>query len=104
MDASVNGKSRARRWAIRVGAVATIAALAGCANFDQSGSPERYSLKDGSTLVVDANGTMRMFTKDGSMIQMKEGLPMETADGTIIMMRENVLWKQLRQRGSMSSK
>ena len=93
-----------RRVAV-AGLVAGAVGLGGCAALaGPDVPPERYTLKDGTTLFVDANGTMRMFSADGSTIHMRDGVPMETADGKVIAMRENVLWKELRTRGTLSPK
>lgn len=61
-------------------------------------------LKDGSTLQIDKNGSMRMFDATNRPIMMKDNVPMETADGSIIMMKENRLWKELRIHGTLSGK
>lgn len=95
--------------AIRQVAVASLAAdaivLGGCTTLPGAGgAPERHAPNDGSALYVDANGSMRMFSSDGSMIHMRDGVPMETADGMVIAMRENVLRKELRTRGTPSPK
>jgi len=88
--------------------VALIAALAlsGCASVVQTLSgdqhQQRYELKDGSILIVDADGRMRMFNPYGDRLLMKDGVAMELKDGSIIAMKENVIWKQLRTRGTLS--
>lgn len=80
--------------------------LAGCASFAPESSPvalqARHELKDGSILIVDAVGRMRMFNVHGDPIFMKEGTPMELRDGSVIVMKENVIWKTLRTRGTLS--
>lgn len=79
--------------------------LNGCASVGQTlsadESSKRYELKDGSVLIVDANGRMRMFNLYGDPLYMKDGVAMELKDGTVISMKENVIWKQLRTRGSL---
>lgn len=87
------------------GLVAGAIGLGGCATLaGTDGKSESFALKDGSTLFVAANGTMRMFAADGSKIHMKDGVAMETSDGKVISMREDVLWKTLRTRGTLSPK
>lgn len=82
--------------------------IAGCAGAGPtmlaSSEPQRHELTDGTTLLVDSNGGMRMFSPQGSIVHMKDGVPMETRDGKVIVMKENVLWRQLRQLGTLSPK
>jgi hypothetical protein len=66
--------------------------------------PGSHALKDGTTLVVADNGTMRMFSPAGGRVHMKDGVPKETRDGRIIAMKEDLNWKQLRQFGTLSPK
>lgn len=90
--------------------VAVVAGLvvAGCATGGQSASgnqlSQRYALKDGNTLVVNADGRMRMFAPDGDRVYMKDGVAMELQDGTVVLMKENVVWKTLRTRGTFNPK
>lgn len=101
---STAGKGRMMRSKVMIAASIAALALTGCASVGQtlSGdqSPKRYELKDGSILIVDANGRMRMFTRYGDPLYMKDGVAMEVKDGTVILMKENVIWMQLRTRGS----
>jgi hypothetical protein len=80
--------------------------LSGCASVGQplSGdqNPKRYELKDGSSLIVDADGRMRMFNLYGDPLYMKDGVAMQLEDGTIVTMKENIIWKTLRTRGTLS--
>lgn len=90
---------------MKIAALIAALTLTGCASVGQtlSGdqSAKRYELKDGSILLVDANGRMRMFNLYGDPLYMKDGVEMELRDGTVISMKENVIWKQLRTRGSL---
>lgn len=90
---------------MKIAALIAALALTGCASVGQtvSGdqSPKRYELKDGSVLIVDSNGRMRMFNVYGEPLYMKDGVAMELKDGAVISMKENVIWKQLRTRGSL---
>ena len=85
--------------------IATLA-VAACATGGQSASgsqtSQRYVLKDGNTLLVDADGRMRMFAADGDRVYMKDGVAMELQDGTAITMKENIVWKTLRTRGTFN--
>ena len=81
-------------------------ALTGCASVGQPlagiQDSNRYELSDGSVLIVDADGRMRMFNVYGDPLYMKDGIAMKLKDGTIVAMKENVIWKQLRTRGTLN--
>ena len=87
-------------------AVTALAALAGpaVAARPDAPTPGTYALKDGKTLSVAQNGGMRMFTVDGSRLDMKDGVVMETRDGKFITMKEDLNWKRLRLYGSLNPK
>jgi len=89
-----------------VAALAVSLALVGCAStrpqFAGKQSQQSYALKDGATLVVDADGRMRMFDVYGRPVYMKDGVGMETKDGIVIVMKENVVWRTLRTRGTLN--
>lgn len=91
---------------IAITMLVTALLLSGCASLAQmlSGNENqaRYELKDGSILIVDADGRMRMFNVYGNPIYMKDGVAMEVNDGSVIVMKENAVWKQLRTRGTLS--
>jgi hypothetical protein len=90
----------------KVAALIAALALSGCASVAQtlSGDPQqqRYELKGGSILIVDADGRMRMFNPYGDPLYMKDGVAMELKDGSVIAMKENVIWKQIRTRGTLN--
>jgi hypothetical protein len=81
-------------------------ALTGCASVGQPLAGEqdskRYELNDGSVLMVDANGRMRMFSLYGNPLYMKDGVAMKLSDGTTIVMKENAIWRELRLRRTLS--
>jgi hypothetical protein len=91
---------------VAVVALVVSLALAGCAStgpqFAGKQGQHSYALKDGATLVVDADGRMRMFDIYGRPVYMKDGVEMETKDGTVIVMKENVVWRTLRTRGTFN--
>jgi hypothetical protein len=84
-------------------AIATLAGQARAAKPDAP-APGTYALKDGTTLVVASNGWMRMFTAEGSRVNMKDGVNMETREGRLIVMKEDLNWKKLRQSGTLNPK
>lgn len=86
--------------------LAASVALTACAQFG-SGPNEnrvttRYELKDGTRLIVDPDGRMRMFDAWGRPVYMKDGEPMVLKDGSVIVMKENTVWKALRLRGTFN--
>lgn len=89
-------------------AIIAVLTVAGCATGGQNASEnqpsKRLVLKDGNTLVVDADGRMRMFARDGDRVYMKDGVAMELQDGTVVLMKENIVWKTLRTRGTFNPK
>jgi len=89
-----------------IAALVAAFALTGCALVGQPSSgdekAQRYELKDGSVLIVDADGRMRMFNLHGAPLYMKDGVAMELKDGTVIAMKENAIWKELRIRRTLS--
>lgn len=91
---------------IRYAVLIALVALTGCASVGQplagKQDSKRYELNDGSILIVDANGQMRMFNVYGAPLYMKDGVAMELKDGTIVAMKENAIWKRLRTRGTLS--
>lgn len=62
---------------------------------------EAFKLKNGSTVTVFENGTMKMTDSQGDFFTMKEDEQMETANGQIIMMKEGALWKRIRTKGTL---
>ncbi len=90
----------------KVAALIAALGLSGCASVGQTLSGDqiqkRYELNDGSTLIVDADGRMRMFNLYGDPLYMKDGVAMKLKDGTVIAMKENVIWKTLRTRGTLN--
>ena len=92
------------KTALALAAAASLAVTA-CATTTGGAAPDptsqRYVLKNGDVLLVDADGGMRMFDTTGDRVMMKDGVSMELGDGRVIVMKENVVWKSLRTRGSM---
>ena len=79
----------------KIGILIVALALTGCASVGQplagQQDSKRYELSDGSVLIVDANGRMRMFNVYGDPLYMKDGIAMKLKDGTIVAMKENVI-------------
>lgn len=51
-------------------------------------------LKDSTTLVIFKDGKMSMRDARGRPHAMKDGMRMETKDGQVIMMKDNEVWRK----------
>ncbi|MBK8637017.1 MAG: CopK family periplasmic copper-binding protein [Chromatiaceae bacterium] len=56
---------------------------------------DRYELKDGSTLYVHPDGTMRMIDAHGKPLSMKDGVEMDLKDGRTLLMKNRRIWIQV---------
>jgi nitrous oxidase accessory protein NosD len=56
---------------------------------------DRYDLKDGTSLYVHPDGTMRMVDRHGKPLSMKDGVEMELKDGNTLMMKNRRVWIQV---------
>lgn len=56
---------------------------------------DRYELKDGTTLYVHPDGSMRMIDSHGKPMAMSEGIEMELKDGRTLMMKNRRVWVQV---------
>jgi len=65
---------------------------------------EAIELKDGTTLIVQTDGKMRHVDSRGHAVLMKEGEVMEAKDGAMYMMKNNAIWKQLYEKGTLNPK
>jgi Copper resistance protein K len=65
---------------------------------------ETIQLKDGTTLIIQDDGRMRHVDQRGHAVLMKEGEVMEAKDGTHYMMKNNAIWKQLYEKGTLNPK
>ena len=58
-------------------------------------------LKDGGKIIVEKKGTMIHVDAAGKRVKMKNGVVMEAKDGSKIMMRNNAIWKQITEHGTL---
>ena len=79
---------------------ALAAALPAYAAKDQ----ETIELKDGTTLYIQTDGKMRHVDQRGHAVLMQEGVVMEAKDGARYMMKNNAIWKQLYEKGTLNPK
>lgn len=62
---------------------------------------QTIELKDGSRLVIQKDGKMRHYDAAGHVMTMREGTVMEGKDGSKYMMKNNAIWKQLYEKGTL---
>lgn len=65
---------------------------------------ETIKLQDGTTLILQTDGKMRHVDQRGRVVLMKEGEVMEDKDGVRYMMKNNAIWKQLYEKGTLNPK
>ncbi|MGA9165320.1 MAG: CopK family periplasmic copper-binding protein [Thiobacillus sp.] len=65
---------------------------------------ETIKIKDGTTLIIQTDGKMRHVDHRGRVVLMKEGEVMEAEDGALYMMKNNAIWKQLYEKGTLNPK
>ncbi|WP_136418271.1 CopK family periplasmic copper-binding protein [Herbaspirillum sp. ST 5-3] len=61
----------------------------------------RIELKDGTYIIIDADGTMSHYDSRRQPMKMAPGKLMEGKDGTVYEMRNNALWQRLWLRGTL---
>ena len=62
---------------------------------------QTIELKDGGRVVVMKDGTMAHIDAAGSRVKMKDNRTMEAKDGSKIMMKNNAIWKQITEHGTL---
>lgn len=62
---------------------------------------QTIELKDGGKVVVMKDGTLAHMDATGKRIAMKDGRIMEAKDGSRLMMKNNAIWKQLSEHGTL---
>ena len=62
---------------------------------------QAIALKDGGTLILRKNGTMYHADATGKRVRMRDGVVMEAKDGTRYMMKNDVIWKQITEKGTL---
>jgi hypothetical protein len=58
-------------------------------------------LKDGGKVTVQKDGTMAHVDAAGNRVMMKDGQIMEAKDGSKLMMKNNAIWKQITEQGTL---
>ena len=58
-------------------------------------------LKDGGKLAIDQEGAMVHTDTTGNRVRMKDRVAMEPRDGGRIMMKNDAVWKQITEHGTL---
>ena len=59
-------------------------------------------LKDGGTIVIDKDGKTYHADAAGKRVRMKDGVVMEGKDGHRYLHKNDVIWKQITEKGTMA--
>ena len=59
-------------------------------------------LKDGGKIVVDKDGKTYHADAAGKRVRMKDGVTMEGKDGQKYVMKNDALWKQITEKGTLA--
>ena len=62
---------------------------------------QTFDLKDGGKVVVMKDGTMAHMDAAGKRVSMKDGTTMQGNDGAMLMMKNNAIWKQISEHGTL---
>ena len=66
-----------------------------------AGATQTFELKDGGEVFVMKDGTMAHYNATGKRVKMKDGQMMAAKDGSKLMMKNNAIWKQLSEHGTL---
>ena len=66
-----------------------------------AGATQTFELKDGGKVFVMKDGTMAHYNAAGTRLKMKDGQKMMGKDGGNLMMKNNAIWKQLSEHGTL---
>jgi hypothetical protein len=62
---------------------------------------QAIALKDGGTLILRKDGKMYHANAAGKRVLMKDGVVMESKEGERYMMKNDAVWKQITEKGTM---
>ena len=62
---------------------------------------QTFDLKDGGTVVVMKDGKMAHMDAAGKRVSMKDGTTMHGKDGAMLMMKNDAIWKQISEHGTL---
>jgi hypothetical protein len=58
-------------------------------------------LKGGEKIVIEKDGTMAHYDAAGKRVKMRDGKVMEAKDGSKLVMKNNAIWKQITEKGTL---
>ena len=62
---------------------------------------QTIELKDGGKVLVMKDGTMGHYDAANKRVKMKDGQKMAGKDGSMLMMKNNAIWKQISEHGTL---
>lgn len=65
---------------------------------------ETIELKDGGKVMVQKDGAMVHIDAAGNRVKMRDKVAMEAKDGTKFVMKNNAIWKQITEKGTLNPK
>jgi len=73
------------------------------AAFGRAAQPaaDTIELKDGGKVTVQKDGTMVHVDAAGNRVRMRDGQTMVAKDGSKLMMKNNAIWKQITEHGTL---
>lgn len=66
-------------------------------------APQTIPLKDGGTLIIKRDRTMYHADAAGYRVRMRDGVVMEAKDGARYTMKNDAVWKQIIDKGTLSA-
>ena len=71
--------------------------------FGQGGkeAAQTFELMDGGKVVVMKDGTMAHYDAANKRVHMRDGSKMDGMDGSKMMMKNNAIWKQISEHGTL---
>ena len=79
----------------------TLIAIAALAFASAAMASQTIELKDGGKIIVDEKGTYPQDAK-GKRVRMKDGVIMEGKDGQKYVMKNDAIWKQITEKGTLA--
>lgn len=62
---------------------------------------QTIALKDGGTVIIHKDGTVYHVNASGKRVRMRDGVVMQGADGSHYLMKNDVVWKQITEKGTL---
>lgn len=83
--------------------IASVVAAAAMTGFPAyAADPVTVELKDGGKIVIDKDGKTYHTDAKGKRVRMKDGVVMEGKDGAKYVMKNDAIWKEITNRGTLA--